>query len=103
MIDKVLIVVQQTDLYELAILEWNGFDDGHTTWTDFKVHFGEAYDTCLRSGAGTANANEYHGAANTIIATDDNSISSIHESFGAIPVANNANFQVTNNNMSAMT
>ena len=40
---------------------------------------------------------------NTTNATDNNSISLIQESFGAIQVANNANFQVANDNMSAMT
>ena len=56
MINKAHIGVQQTDLYEL-ILKWNGFDPVNKTWPDFKAHFGEAYDTCLRLGAGTANTN----------------------------------------------
>ena len=102
MIDTALIVVQRAGLYELGILEWNGFGADHKTWPDFKAHFGKAYDTHLRSGSGTANANGYHGAANATDAMDNNSIRSIHESFEAIKVANNTNFQVTTNNLLAM-
>ena len=46
------------------------------------------------------NANGYHGASNATGRVDDDSLGLIHESFGTIHVANNANFQVMNNNMS---
>ena len=54
------------------------------------------------SGAGTANTNVHHWAANTTNVANDNSISSMRGIFGAIQVTNNTNFQVTNDNMSAM-
>ena len=69
-IDKALIIVQQTGLYKLAIIKWNAFNAANHTWPDFRMHFGKAYDTHLRSGAGTANANVYHNTANAINATD---------------------------------
>ena len=103
MIDKAIITVQQTVLYKLVIVKWNGFDANHKTWPDFKAHFGKAYNTRLRSGACTANANGHHGSANAIGATDINSIISISKSFRAIQVAKNANFQLTNDNMAYIT
>ena len=86
----------------LAILKWNGLDPANKTWPDFKAHFSEAYDTYLRSGAGTVNINGYHGMANATDIADNDSISSIRESFSTVQVASNANFQVTNDNMLAM-
>ena len=90
-------------LYELAIIERNGFNTNHKPWSDFKSQFGKGCDTRLRSGVGTANANGYHITANHTDAPDNDIISSFRESFSAIQVANNANFKVTNGNMSAMT
>ena len=102
MIDKATITIQQTGLYKLAILECNGFDPVNKDWPDLKSHFGEAYDVHLTPGAGTANANGYQSAANDTNGVGNNSLGLIHESFGAIQVANNANFHVTNDNISAM-
>ena len=102
MINKATIAIQQTGLYESAILGWNGFDPVNKDWPNFKSHFGEVYDIRLRSGAGTGNANGYHGASNATNGVNNNSLGSIRESFGAIQVANNANFQVTNDKMSAI-
>ena len=102
MINKATIVIQPMGLYELAILKWNGFDPAHKDWPNLKSHFGKAYNVCLRLGADTTNANWYHGMANATDGVDDSSIGSICESLGAIQVANNANFQVINDNMSAM-
>ena len=102
MIDKAHIAVQHTGLYELAILEGNGFDPANKTWPEFKAHFGDAYDPCLGSGAGTTNTNGYHGTANAASVANGDSLSLMRESFSAIQVANSANFQVGNDNMSAM-
>ena len=44
MIDKATISIQQTGLYELAILEWNGIDPVNKDWPNLKSHFGEAYN-----------------------------------------------------------
>ena len=35
MIDKALMVVQTTDLYSIAVLEWNGFDANNHIWSEF--------------------------------------------------------------------
>ena len=101
-IDKAHIAVQQTGLYELAIPEWNGFNSINKNWPDLKIHFGEVYNTRLRSRAGTVNSNGYHGAANATDITNDGSISLMQENFSDIQLANNANFQVTNDNMSVL-
>ena len=84
--------IQQTGLYKLAILKWNGFDPVNKDWPNLKSHFGKAYDVSLRLGAGTANANGYHGTANATDGVNNDSLGLIPESFDAIQVANNANF-----------
>ena len=71
MIDKALIAIQSTGLFEIAVLEWNGFDAMNQTWPEFKEHFAEAYDSRLASGAGTASQSGYHNAYNAV---DDDSI-----------------------------
>ena len=76
MINKVLMAVQTTGLYSIAVLEWNGFDEANQIWSEFKSHFLEAYDIRLQSGAETANV--YHGAANVYDnEDDDDSVGSI--------------------------
>ena len=71
MVEKELIAIQITSLYSTAILEWNEIDEVNQTWPEFKVHFTEAYDLCIRSGAGTAGTMGYHGANNTEGLADD--------------------------------
>ena len=100
MIDKALIAIQSTGLFEIAVLEWNGFDAMNQTWPEFKEHFAEAYDSRLASGAGTASQNGYHNAYNAV---DDDSIGSIKESLAGLQMANNANCQQLNDNLSAIT
>ena len=84
--------IQQTGLYKLAILELNGFDPVNKDWLTLMSYFGKVYDVRLRLGAGTANANGYHGTANATDGVNNDSLGSIPESFDAIQVANNANF-----------
>eukprot|EP00804_Cyclotella_cryptica_P010472 CCRYP_012303-RA/>CCRYP_012303-RA protein AED:0.45 eAED:0.14 QI:0/0/0/0.6/1/1/5/0/1176 len=89
-IDKAIIAIQRTGLYETALLEWQGFDEANITWEQLKHHFEEAYEIRLASGQGTAAT---HGYVYKAEAQDDNSISTIHESLQSIHIANNANFQ----------
>ena len=71
MVDKALIAVQRTGHYATAILEWNAVDVMNQTWTEFKMHFTEAYDLHIHSGAGTAGTMWYHGVNNATGADDD--------------------------------
>ena len=54
----------------------------------------------LASGAGTATQEGYHGAAN---AMDDDSKDTIMQSITQMQLVNNANAQIINNNMNAIT
>eukprot|EP00804_Cyclotella_cryptica_P006088 CCRYP_010701-RA/>CCRYP_010701-RA protein AED:0.44 eAED:0.36 QI:0/-1/0/1/-1/1/1/0/470 len=89
-IDKAIIAIQRTGLYETALLEWQGFEEANKTWEQLKHHFEEAYEIRLASGQGTAGT---HGYVYNAEAQDDDSISTIHESLQSIHIANNANFQ----------
>ena len=89
MVDKALTAIHLTGLFPTAILEWNGFADGHQTWPEFKSHFQEAYELHLQSGGFNGN-NPYHGAANAF-ADGDDSIEEINESITNIHRAHNAN------------
>ena len=100
MIDRALRAIQQTGLYTTAVLEWNGFDLANKTWPQFKEHFAEAYEIRCATGAGTAAT---HGYANNTIDDDDDSIDTIKDSLNNIQLANNANAQNMNENISAIT
>ena len=78
MVDKALIAVQRTGLYATAILEWKAVDVMNQTWPEFKIHFTEAYDLRIHSGAVTAGTMGYHGV-NNATGADDDSWSSINE------------------------
>lgn len=89
LIDKAIIAIQRTGLYETALLEWAGFDEANKTWQQLKLHFEEAYEIRLASGQGTA---VFHGYVNNAEAEDDDSISTIQESLNTIHLANSANY-----------
>jgi hypothetical protein len=89
-IDKAIIVIQRTGLYETALLEWQGFEENNKTWEQLKLHFEEAYEIRLASGQGTAAT---HGYVNNTEVLDNDSISTIQESLQSIHLANNANYQ----------
>jgi hypothetical protein len=86
-IDKAIIAIQRTGLYEAALLEWQGFNENNKTWEQLKLHFEEAYEIRLASGQGTAVT---HGYVNNTEVYNDNSISTIQESLQSIHLANNA-------------
>ena len=98
LIDKAIIAIQRTALYETALLEWQGFDDANKTWEQLKLHFEEAYEIRLASGQGTAAT---HGYVNNAEVADDDSLSSIHESLQSIHLANNANYQSLQDHLQA--
>jgi hypothetical protein len=99
MIDKALIAIQLTGLYERALLEWQDFLDENKTWAQLKLHFEEAYELRLASGQGTAGMHGYvnHAADET----DDDSITTIQDSLQSIQLANNANFLAMQDNLQA--
>eukprot|EP00804_Cyclotella_cryptica_P023697 CCRYP_019320-RA/>CCRYP_019320-RA protein AED:0.37 eAED:0.35 QI:0/0/0/1/1/1/6/0/1607 len=99
MIDKALIAIQLTGLYERALLEWQDFDEENKTWAQLKLHFKEAYEIRLASGQGTAGMHGY--VHNLMVETDDDSITTIHESLNSIQLANNANYQALLDNLQA--
>ena len=80
MIDKATIAIQKTSICELAILEYNGFHPVNKDWPNLKSHFVKAYNARLRSGAGTTNANGYHGAADATDGVDNDSIAPLTKS-----------------------
>ena len=102
MVDKALIAVQRTGLYSTSILEWNAVDVMNQTWPEFKMHFTEAYDLRIHSGAGTTGTMGYHGV-NSATGADDDSWSSINEGLMAqmkqVQLANNTSAQATNDNV----
>lgn len=102
MIDKAVTSVQLTGLYPTALLEWNGFTEENKTWPGLKTHFTEAYDLLLTTGGGTTGAAGYQGANHTT-EDDDDSITSITASITNMHIANNANAQAINDNMSTIT
>jgi hypothetical protein len=90
LIDKAIMAIQRTGLYETAWLEWQGFTEENKTWQQLKLHFKEAYEIRLAAGQGTAGA---HGYVNhTAAEDDDDSIATIQESINNIHMANNANY-----------
>eukprot|EP00804_Cyclotella_cryptica_P024020 CCRYP_020051-RA/>CCRYP_020051-RA protein AED:0.50 eAED:0.38 QI:0/-1/0/1/-1/1/1/0/399 len=89
-IDKAIVAIQLTGLYETVLLEWSGFAEANKTWQQLKLHFEEAYKLRLASGQGTAST---HGYVNSATANDDDSIASIQESIVNFHMANNANYQ----------
>ena len=94
MIDKAIMAVQRTGLYEIVILEWNGFDEANKTWTELKSHLTEAYKVRLTSGAGTAEVptGSYNGG-NNMNHEDSDEVRSLDE---GIQMGNNADSQQTN-------
>ena len=100
MVGKALDAIKKTGLYETAVVEWQGFDDANKTWPELKAHFGEAYEIRLASGAGTSRTGGY---VNNATDNDDDSLGSIIQSFHSMQMANNANNQVTNDNISQIT
>eukprot|EP00804_Cyclotella_cryptica_P017051 CCRYP_003288-RA/>CCRYP_003288-RA protein AED:0.71 eAED:0.43 QI:0/0/0/1/1/1/2/0/302 len=89
-IDKAIVAIQLTGLYETTLLEWSGFAEANKTWQQLKLHFEEAYKLRLASGQGTAGT---HGYVNSTTANDDDSIASIQESIVNFHMANNVNYQ----------
>jgi hypothetical protein len=90
LIDKALIAIQRTGLYNTALLEWAGFEEVNKTWSQLKLHFQEAYEILLASGQGTAAAHGY--VNNTETVDDDDSITTIQESLNSIHLANQAHY-----------
>lgn len=101
MIDKGVMAIQSTGLYQTAMLEWNGFDPANKTWPELKSHFSEAYEIHLATALDTAGGAGYHGMNNA--EGDDDSLGSIQQSLAGIQLANNANAQTMMDSLSAIT
>ena len=52
MVGKALTSVETCGLFQMALLEWNGFAPGNRNWAEFKVHFSEAYQIPITAGGG---------------------------------------------------
>ena len=100
MIDKAVIAIQKTHLYNQAILEWNGFAENQKTWAQLKEHFAEAYELQLGN-----NNNPYGHAANNLgeECEEDNLLGSITQSIQQIQLANNASQQASRDAISQLT
>ena len=99
LIDKAIIAIQRTALYERALLEWQDFADENKTWEQLKLHFEEAYESRLASGQGTAATHGYVNNAEAV--DDDDSLNTIQESLNSIHLANNANYQSLQDSLQA--
>eukprot|EP00804_Cyclotella_cryptica_P019081 CCRYP_014487-RA/>CCRYP_014487-RA protein AED:0.29 eAED:0.21 QI:0/0/0/1/0.5/0.33/3/0/1151 len=99
MIDKALIAIQLTGLYERALLEWQDFIEDNKTWAQLKLHFEEAYEIRLASSQGTSGMHGY--VNNTTVEMDDDSITTIQDSLHSIQMANDANYQALQDNLQA--
>ena len=98
--DKALISIQLTGVFELATQEWIGLTKQTKTWHQLKAHFTKVYDIRLTTGPGTTGMTCYHGAANVI---DDDSLGSITQSIAQMQMTNNVNVYVLNENISTIT
>jgi hypothetical protein len=96
MVQKAFDAIRRTRLYQTAELEWIGFDEENKTWSEFKLHFTQAYEA-----AGSNAPNGYHGSNNTM--EDDDSIGSITESLVNMQLVNNTQQQATNNVITQLT
>ena len=97
--NKVLITIQLIGVFEITTMEWNGFDEVNKNWYWLKSHFTDAYDIWLGVGAWTAGMTGCHGVANVV---DNDSLGSITNSIAQIQMANKANVQVLNENISTI-
>ena len=84
MIDKALMAIQSTNLFETAVLEWIVFNLVNQSCPKSKEHFSKAYENRIISGARTAVANNSHGAANAFETKDNDNIQSMKETFASI-------------------
>ena len=73
LIERAHMQVKKTGLFQMAVVEWEGFTAENKTWPEWKSHFIEAYELCETSGL-TTSAIGYHGVAN---AANDNDTDSI--------------------------
>ena len=104
MIDKAVVAIQATCLFEAALEKWHVLNTTDQNWLDVKEHFGSAFDIWLTSGAGTGPSQGYHGA--NMGYDDDDSINTIGEKLtkqvNIVTRAHNANIQVTSEGIAAL-
>ena len=77
MIDKAVVAIQATGLFEAAMEKWHAIGPVDQEWLDIKEHFGSAFDVWLTSGAGTGASGGYLGA--NMGYDDDDSVNTIGE------------------------
>ena len=53
MIDKAVVAIQATGLFEAAMEKWHALNAMDQNWLDVKEHFGSDFVVWLISGAGT--------------------------------------------------
>ena len=59
MIDKAVVAIQATGLFEAAMEKWHALDPEDQEWLDVKEHFGSAFNVWLTSGAGMGASQGY--------------------------------------------
>ena len=104
MIDKTVVAIQATCLFEAAMEKWHALGPEDQAWLYIKEHFGSAFDVWLTSGAVTGASGGYHGA--NMGYDDDDSISTIGEKMtemvNNVTRAHNANSVVTSEGIIAL-
>ena len=85
LINQELNALTKTGAFSTAFIEWAGADPAGKTHVEFKIYFGEAHESRLQVGLGTANDHGYHGVAN---AMDDDSLGSITSSMTQMQMTN---------------
>ena len=100
MIDKALPAIQRMGLYPTAILEYQAFPAENKNRAEFKNHLAEVYMARLQSGK--SGGNLYHGAANAYENSDNDSITTLHNTLANLTHESNANKNELNKNISSM-
>ena len=104
MIDKAVVAIQATGLFEAAMKKWHALAATDQHWLDIKEHFGSAFDVWLTSGAGTGASQGYHGA--NMSYDDDDRINTISEKLteqvNNVTRAHTANSVVTSEGIAAL-
>jgi hypothetical protein len=62
MIDKAMVAIQATGLFEAAMKKWHALAATDQHWLDIKEHVGSAFDVWLTSGTDTGASQGYHCA-----------------------------------------
>ena len=100
MVGKAKTGIEHCGLFPTALLEFNAFDEANKDWGNITSDFGEAYENLIIMGPGIrvpgtiANIQELEGK--------DNSLGTITDAMGSMPMVNNVNTQEIRGDVSAL-